>query len=384
MLDLLRRFLHNNYKTLNIITISKAAILHNSSVLSDLNPKLQIAPVLKSNAYGHGIVEIAQILSGHPKGVRTNIPFLCVDSLYEAYQIMKAGVKTPVLIMGYTDPENFRVKKLPFQYAVYDLKTAEILNKYQKGSSIHIFVDTGMNREGIKLEDLSKFIRALKQLKNLKVVGLMSHLASAISIHDQLMIQQLKNFKQAKQIVEKESLDIKWFHLGGSSLVFSKPLITSMSKLINTVRMGRAIYGIGPHKNFNLKPAFTLYSTISQIKIIRKGDFIGYDGTFQASKNIKIAILPIGYFDGVDRRLSNKGMAKYKNKYCPIIGLVSMNMTTIDITYVKNPRVGDRVTIYSNTMADRNSVLEVSKIAKTTPSEILSSIVTTTKRVIVD
>ncbi|HBQ50661.1 TPA: hypothetical protein DD690_01620, partial [Candidatus Daviesbacteria bacterium] len=128
------------YKTLNRIEISRKNLLENYRFLSAINRKIKIAPVLKSNGYGHGIIEVAQILD------KVGAPFFCVDSLYEAYELYKAKIKTPVLIMGYTNPENLKIKKLLFSFAVFDLQTVEILNKYQPGCAVHIFVDTGMSR----------------------------------------------------------------------------------------------------------------------------------------------------------------------------------------------------------------------------------------------
>src|SRR3989344_6772460 len=112
------------YKTLNRIEISRKNLLENYRFLSAINRKIKIAPVLKSNGYGHGIIEVAQILD------KVGAPFFCVDSLYEAYELYKAKIKTPVLIMGYTNPENLKVKKLPFQYAVYDIGLAAVINNY--------------------------------------------------------------------------------------------------------------------------------------------------------------------------------------------------------------------------------------------------------------
>src|SRR5581483_5638239 len=146
MLEPFSKFLKRKSYPLNKIYLSQKNLFHNYKYLTSLDPKIQIAPVLKSNAYGHGIELMGQVLD------RVGVPFLCVDSLFEAYQLKKVGVKTPILIMGYMDPQSLMIKHLPFSYAVYDLALAKAINDYQKGAEVHIFVDTGMHREGVGIE----------------------------------------------------------------------------------------------------------------------------------------------------------------------------------------------------------------------------------------
>ena len=334
------------YKTLNRIEISRKNLLENYRFLSAINRKIKIAPVLKSNGYGHGIIEVAQILD------KVGAPFFCVDSLYEAYELYKAKIKTPVLIMGYTNPENLKIKKLLFSFAVFDLQTVEILNKYQPGCAVHIFVDTGMSREGVTLEDLPDFLKTLKKL-NVKVDGLMSHLAGGM---DKLQIQR---FHQAQKLVQKYGFSPKWIHLGTSG---------------NMARVGLKLY--------LQKPILKFISHLAQVKKIKKSERVGYDRTYKAKKDTIIGIIPAGYYDGVNRGLSNKGFVKIKNIFCPIIGRVSMNMTTVDLskTYAK---IGDEVIIYSDNPQNKNSVENATKICKKIPYEILVNLAESTKRIIV-
>ncbi|KKQ76229.1 alanine racemase [Candidatus Daviesbacteria bacterium RIFCSPLOWO2_02_FULL_38_18] len=334
------------YKTLNRIEISRKNLLENYRFLSAINRKIKIAPVLKSNGYGHGIIEVAQILD------KVGAPFFCVDSLYEAYELYKAKIKTPVLIMGYTNPENLKIKKLLFSFAVFDLQTVEILNKYQPGCAVHIFVDTGMSREGVTLEDLPDFLKTLKKL-NVKVDGLMSHLAGGM---DKLQIQR---FHQAQKLVQKYGFSPKWIHLGTSG---------------NMARVGLKLY--------LQKPILKFISHLAQVKKIKKSERVGYDRTYKAKKDTIIGIIPAGYYDGVNRGLSNKGFVKIKNIFCPIIGRVSMNMTTVDLskTYAK---IGDEVIIYSDNPQNKNSVENAAKICKKIPYEILVNLAESTKRIIV-
>src|SRR3989344_2492346 len=344
------------YYPLNRIIISKEAVVSNYRHLMSKNKNIQVAPVLKSNAYGHGIVHIAKILDDQ------NAPMFCVDSLYEAYELLKANVKTHILIMGYINTENLKVKKLPFSYAVYDLKTLQALNDHQKGAQVHIKVDTGMHRLGVPMDELEDFIKKAKSCTNVQIVGLMSHLASADDMVSTQNLMQIENFKKAKKIAESLGLKLKWKHLVASDGLIN--LASRLSRDTNMARVGLAIYGISSNDD-SLKPALTLTSQIVQVKKIQKGATVGYSATFKASKDTTIGILPIGYNDGVDRRLSNIGVVKVKNRYCQILGRVSKNITEIDITEVVNPKVGDRVTIYSNSKKDLNSIQNAAKLCKT-------------------
>jgi alanine racemase len=359
----LRIILNRKSFPLNRILISRSSLLHNYQYLSSINPQIKIAPVLKSNAYGHGLNLLGDLLDAE------GAPFLCVDSLLEAHQLKKVGIKTPILIMGYVDPKSLRRKKLPFSFTVYDLNLARIINEFQKGVEVHIFVDTGMHREGVLLEDLPKFIRSLKLLRSLNVVGLMTHLAIGGEPNNSLTLRQLKEFKEAIKICEDEGLQLKWRHIGGSNAVLHNDLDSCGA---NVVRSGLAIYGIDPiFKDEKLKPSLLLTSKISQVKDLKKGESTGYDATFLASKKMKIAILPIGYNDGVDRRLSNRGCVLVKGVKCQIIGMISMNITTIDVSEVKNPRAGNEVEVFSATPNEPNSFQEASKQANTTVYDLL-------------
>lgn len=379
MFSSLKSVLRKSFTPLNLITISKKRLLENFYSLEKMNPKVKIAPVLKSNAYGHGINLVGEIMD------KVNAPFLCVDSLYEAFQLQKSDIKTPILIMGYIHPDSLKVKKLPFNFAVYDLEHAKALNKYQKQASVHIFIDTGMNREGVSMDKLEEFVKELKKLKDLKVEGLMSHLASSQKKDSPENKEQTKNFKIAKELFSKNGFKIKWFHIGATY-----GLLNDLTEGCNLVRVGKALYGVTADRENFLKPVLKLTTKIVQIKEIKAGDQVGYDGTFIAKKKMKIGILPLGYNDGFDRRLSNKGVVLVDGIECKILGLISMNVSTIDLSNIKNlpagrqgPFVGQEVVIFSDNPDDKNSVINVTKICNTITYDILARLEESTKRVVI-
>ena len=229
-------FFRKNYFPLNEITISHAALLVNHRYLSSLDNQIQVAPVLKSNAYGHGLPFVAKALDG------VGAPFFCVDSLYEAYELLKAKIKTPILIMGYVNPENLRVKKLPFSYAVYNEKLIEGIRRYQPHAGIHIFVDTGMHREGILLDELPEFVAYIKSFTHLRIDGIMSHLAAGEN--ETITNKQLDQFEKAKEIIHKAGYQPKWSHIAASSGLLNAKKYHG--RLGNLSRCGLATYGIDP------------------------------------------------------------------------------------------------------------------------------------------
>ncbi|MDD5416026.1 MAG: alanine racemase [Candidatus Daviesbacteria bacterium] len=377
MLKFLNSF-KKGYETLNKIEVSRDNLLYNYHYLSLLNKKVRIAPVVKSNGYGHGIVNVAKILDP------LQTPFFCVDSLFEAYELQKAKIKTPILVMGYTNPENLKIKKLPFSFTVYDIDTANILNQFQPGCKIHIFVDTGMYREGIPIKDLPNFLTAMKQFNNLTIEGLMSHLASSESKTDPLFVNQIKQFKKAKDKCKKYGINPKWIHISATGALINPETRKIIEKISNLTRAGLSLYGFSSSTyDENLKPALTLTTKIIQIKKVSKGEKLGYDGTFTAKKDTLIGVVPIGYYDGVDRRLSNKGTFLTDNIECPILGKVCMNINIIDLSRLPNPKAGQEVIVYSRNPKDKNSIANSARLCKTIPYDLLVNLAETTRRVII-
>lgn len=361
------------YHPLNRVEVCASSLVHNYQYLSK-KCGMKIFPVLKSNAYGHGIYPVAQILES------VHAPFFCVDSLYEAYQLSSASISTPILIMGGVHPESLEVKQMPFSFAIGDTEMAKTIKKYQPYVGVHLFVDTGMHREGVALRALQELVRTCKQL-DLRIEGLMSHMAMADKPQDPNTKAQVKNFLLAQKIVSDEGITPRWIHLGASSFILNSKKYASFGG--NAARAGIALYGIDPEgKDTALKPTLRLITTITQVKDLNKGDKVGYDFTFSARKKIKAAVLPIGYNDGLNRRLSGKGRVIIDGISCMILGRVSMNITVVDVTEVPQVKVGTEVVVYSSFPSDQNSIFNSAKVCETIPYELLVNLHTSTKRVI--
>ena len=190
------------------------------------------------------------------------------------------------------------------------------------------------------------------------------------------------SFENAQKIVEERGVKLKWVHIANSCGVLNAKYFKG--KLGNTARVGKAFYGYDPEQLSNkLKPALILKSHIAQIKRLKKGEKVGYDFTYTAPRDTVIAILPIGYNDGVERNLSNIGVVTVKGKECRIIGRVSMNVTTIDVEGIKNVQVGDEVTVYSNNSKMNNSLDKAGTLARKITHEMLVHLTPSTKRIVV-
>jgi len=335
----LKKLIFRSYSPLNRIEISKKRLIDNYVYLSSLNSKIKVAPVLKSNAYSHGIVETAKIIDPFQP------PFFCVDSIYEAYALYQAKIKSDILVMGYVDPKNLMFKKLPFSFAAYDEIHFQGIVKAQPQASIHLFVDTGMNREGIAINNLNSFLDKIAKSGFRNINGLMSHFAASDKPNDERTVSQMKNFERSVEILSLRGIYPKWKHIANSTALLNNRLL-GLDKTTNLARTGMAFYGVDPSgNNRNLKRALRFITHIVQIKKVASGSAVGYDFTYKAKKDILSAVLPVGYNDGVDRGLSNKGFVRIKNKLCPIIGRVSMNLTTVDVSGLKQVFVGDEAEI---------------------------------------
>lgn len=367
-------FPKNSYRTLNLIEIRKQALLDNYAYFQNLHPHSKIAPVLKSNAYGHGLKLIGRFVDS-----QINPEFICVDSLFEAYELQKADVKTKILILGYTFPENFKYKKIDYRLPLFDLDTLEYLKNYQPGIKVHLKIDTGMNRLGIKEDQYEVFAQALKNQNKVILEGIYSHLAD--TPNENFSKAQIEKFKKAIDFFENQGFEFKFKHLFATTgaLKYADPEF-------NLIRLGLGFYGISADEEKfqkKLTPALSLKTHLIEIKKINKGETVSYNRTFKAKKNMTIGLLPLGYYDGVDRNLSNKGYLKLNNAFCPTVGNVCMNITAVDLTNIKNPQIGTEVIVYSNHSSDSNSLSNCAKYANTIPYVLLANLSETTRRVLI-
>ncbi|MEY3470873.1 MAG: hypothetical protein RLZZ223_223, partial [Candidatus Parcubacteria bacterium] len=334
------RVLPLNLPSLITIYVNKSAILDNLAAYRKAYPELEFAPVLKSNAYGHSLVPVARILDSQ------ELPFLIVDSYYEARLLRDNNILTPILIIGYVEPQIILKSRLvKISFCITSLEQLQQIAGSNRNLNLHLKIDTGMHRQGVLISQLEQAIQIIKNNSNLNLEGISSHLADADNIESKSVSKQIKNWSKARDIIMQNFPKTNYSHISATAGVLHTDTNTH-----NLVRLGLGLYGISLANNdkIKLKPALSMQTIISGVKKISKGDTVGYNDTFVAPRDMLIATIPAGYAEGIDRRLSNKGQVEIKGVLCPIIGRVSMNITTIDVSDVPEVKLGDTVTIISD------------------------------------
>lgn len=378
MMHFLRRFLKPKYETLNRIEIDATKIAANFSYLKELQPGAEIFPVLKANAYGHGLKEMCQILNN------TTARMVVVDSYPEA-QIAYRFFKGKVLILGEMPLGAYRHAKLKrTEFVVYNENTLRYLARYGKKIKIHLFFNSGMNREGIK--DMSKFIEENRTwLDKVEVIGLCSHLASADS-RSILNSAQEDAFLSALDSLRLAGYFPRWVHLGNSASIF-----WADNKLLTAFRPGLALFGYDPFVDGEeaakpLRPALEVFSHVVSVQELSVNDSVSYNETYRATKTCKIATIPFGYYEGLDRRLSNRAeflVDGQERFWAKIAGRVCMNLSSLELDNA-NVQVGDEVQVVSSDPDDPNSVAGITNLMETIPYEFLVKLQTNIRRQIIN
>lgn len=355
------------------VEVSKSALLHNFTVLQKIAPNWAIAPVLKANAYGHGIVEVAEIFQKSP-----GVPFFAVDSYFEAVQLSSHGITKPILILGYSRPET--IQKNSHSNSIFTISSIEQLEELVKQNVIqrvHIKFDTGMHRQGISWEKGREVISLVKNCQ-LQVKGILSHFADAETKDSMLTETQIARWNELVSLF-KEKYPVDFYHLANSAGFAHAAKIDA-----NVGRSGIALYGINPgNLAVPLRPVLRMVSLVSGVRELEQGESVGYNGTYVTDRNTKLALVPAGYFEGVDRRLSNTGAFTVRDELVPIRGRVSMNISLCDVSGMRGVGEGTEVVIFSNNREDENSVESVARKCSAIPYEILVHIPAHLRRVVV-
>ena len=365
-----------DYEPLIEVRIFKDALLHNLHEFQNKYPNVKFAPVLKSNAYGHGLVQVAKILDNQA------IAFFMVDSFYEALVLRRAGIASPILILGYVRQEQIVNNKLKHvSFGIIDFQQLKnIITALKTPQNFHLKVDTGMHRQGILMADVETAIQLIRQNPNFILEGVCTHFADADSGDKAFTESQIEKWNKIAQTFKREFPSIKYFHASNTAGSYFLPKIQA-----NVARLGIGLYGFNtsPFSKLDLKPALEMKSIISSLKIIGAGEKVGYGIIFQAKQEIKIATVPVGYNEGVDRRLSNSGFFKVGGNFCPIVGRVSMNMSSIDVTQAPGVKLEGEVVVMSASKTDKNSIEQMAKMCGCTVYEILVHIPENLRRVVI-
>ena len=307
----------------------------------------KIMGVIKTDGYGHGAVSLAHALEP--------LDFMygfAVATPEEAHILRMAGVKKPILILGYSFPYSYEMlAEEEIRPAVFREDSILLLNeaagKIGKKIKVHIKVDTGMGRIGIAPDETGlEFVRKLMTCPQLEIEGIFTHFARADEADKVHAENQLAGFSQfIIDIEEKLGLHIPIKHCSNSAGIMELP-----DANMDVVRAGIILYGLYPSDEVDintvaLKPALSWYSRIVYKKTLHKGQSVSYGGTFTAPKDMEIATIPVGYGDGYPRGLSGKGYVLIKGKKAPILGRVCMDQFMVDVTEITEAKEGDRVTL---------------------------------------
>jgi len=389
MLNFVRKLwrTQHSYEPLIKVEISRSRLIHNLEEFIRIAPENRVAPVLKSNAYGHGLLEVAGIIDAYRnRGNAARIPFLVVDSYFEARALRLHKVRAPILVIGFTRPDDIvssRLKDVSFTVTSLDMLHA--LTRSGSPVSVHLKIDIGMGRQGIRREELDVALDMIKKNSHLKLVGICSHFSDADENDASVTLDQIAIWNSCVQKIKKEISTIKFIHVSNS---YGHRFV--QEAYANVSRLGIGLYGLVENDMFDpkldLKPVLSMKSIVTGIKKIRNGETVGYNGTFKADKEMVVATIPVGYYEGVDRKLSNKGtlLVGESRIPCRIVGRVSMNITVIDITEAYGTKIGTEVTVISNQTEDVNSITNMAKVAGTIPYEIVVHAPSSLRRVVVE
>lgn len=316
-----------------------------------LGPKIKLLFPVKADAYGHGAIEISRTAQ------EAGVDWLGVANIAEAHKLRRAGLKLPILILCASRKEHVKeLVRANVSVSVSDLDFAQALNresKRQKAKTcVQVKVDTGMGRNGILAENVVPFFERLSQLRHLNVEGIFSHFSVSYSEKpsDQAYTRnQIKKFNRVLTQLDQADLLPPLRHIANSSgLIQYFDVVTS--GYFNMVRPGILLYGYREVERpwvENIKPILTMCTWITCLKELPPGRYIGYGRAYRTKSFKKIATIPVGYADGLNFLLANCGEVIIKKKRAKIVGGISMDQTTADVTHIKNVKVGDEVEIIS-------------------------------------
>lgn len=343
-------------------SVNLASIRNNFDKLKAcLAPETKTMAVVKADGYGHGSVAVAKTLEDRAD-------YFAVADISEAKELRKNGIKTPILILSYTSPYQYEeMIELDVTATVYSLADAKDISetavKLGKNAVIHVAVDTGMSRVGFKdCRESAEIIKAISELENIVVEGLFSHYACADSADKTSAENQRKRFDGFIAMLNEIGVDIPIKHICNSAGAID------LDEHYDMVRLGISIYGLYPstelnRANLDLEPAMEVVSHIIHIKEIDEGTPVGYGHTYVAPSKRRVATVCIGYADGYQRALSNKGVVLIRGKRAPVIGRVCMDQIMVDITDIDGARVGDFVVVMGKNGNEFISAEELGELA---------------------
>ncbi len=370
-----------NAQSLSWVEVDAAALEQNvAAIRSNLAPGCEMAPVVKANAYGHGYLQIARLLDGK------QFRYIGVHNLEEALILREGRISNDILILGYVPLEDLKTAvEAGFDFVVYNIETLRKLTEVANNKTpakCHLKLETGANRQGVTREQLPDFLALFSGKPQLQLVGVSTHFANIEDTTDHSYAEfQFTRYAKMKQMIEASRLPVKYYHMASSAAALLFP-----HTHFNLARVGIALYGLWPSKetylsyrlsgkqNQILRPVLSWKTVVGQIKDVRKGQYIGYGTTYRATADLKIAVIPIGYYDGYDRQLSNSGHVLINGMRAPIRGRICMDIFMVDVTDIPDVHLESEVVLIGRSGDEVIRAEDVAGWANTINYEVVSRI----------
>ena len=363
--------------------VSLSALRDNYRTIRDyVGRRVTVCAVVKAYGYGHGAVECSRALE------KEGATWLGVTSLDEAIPLREEGIETRILLMtGFWRGEEEEIVRLDLTPTVWETGHIELLERATSrigvsSFAVHLKLDSGMGRLGATMEELPGICAALKSSPHLKLEGFATHLASSEVLDAPSVTEQLATFEAAKRVLREYNLDPPLVHTANTSAVIShheswntmvRPGLALYGYYLPFERAGRVVSG-GSGLRLAVKPVLTWKTRILSLRGMHAGQALGYGGTYVTKAPARIAVLPVGYADGLNRGLSAGGRVIVREHYAPIVGRISMDLTLADVTGIPGVEVADEVVLLGSHDGLSVDAREHAELANTIPYEILCAI----------
>lgn len=348
--------------------VDLGAISHNVGLVKDLvGQSTAVMAVVKANAYGHGAVQAARAaLAG-------GATWLGVSSVAEGVELRQAGITVPILNLGYTPPAAISAAiAAGLSLTLYDQASLEALRGTGSAATVHVKVNTGMNRLGAPADDAVQLVREIRRSPKLRLEGFWTHFASADADPD-FTRKQLGAYLDARAQIENDGASGFISHAANSAGLLRFP-----EARLDMVRAGLIVYGVRPIQEWRdlptLRPALSWHAMVTNVQLVSVGGTVGYGRRFTAAQPAKIATVAVGYADGLHRRLSNRGSAIVRGHMVPIVGTISMDQATVDVTAVPGVAIGEIACLIGTEGGASWQADDVAKAAETISYEVLCAI----------
>ncbi|TAK54744.1 MAG: alanine racemase [Bacteroidetes bacterium] len=363
------------------VEIDLQALRHNFTLLKKkIGEKVKFMTVVKDNAYGHGMVRISQSLQEY------GADYFAVAHADEGVILRQNNIKLPILVLvGFQKDEIHTIVENDLDVSIPSVDKAEYLQAEleklgKQKANVHLKIDTGMGRIGVRTERAIQFIQKVSTLHRLNVVGLYSHFATSDEADTSFANYQHAQFRHVLSELARLKIEIPYIHIANSAAVLQMP-----DTYQSMIRPGLALYGINPSKeeknNIGLKPVLSLKSSMNFWKVSPANMSISYGRTYFTKTATKIATVPIGYGDGYSRRLSNKAEVLIQGKRFPVVGTICMDQIMIDVGIHSTIHVGDDVVLIGSSGDETISAWELAEKLDTIPYEVLTGITERVPRV---